>query len=163
MEDFSTLIVPQLTQQKNKEQFDDTALSNLLDGQISNREKTSLLSLSQSKSRAWLTSAPIPALVLHLHSHEFGVALEYRLGNPLYESERRCPYCRSANLDIFGDYAVSCHGRGDNISRHDRIRNTLDRRPLFPRNVSKNIFCRRSIQDQATSIRPVFYQDSPQL
>ena len=35
---------------------------------------------------------------------------------------KKSPYCRSGNLDIFGDHAVICPGRGDAISRHDRIR-----------------------------------------
>ena len=28
-------------------------------------------------------------------------------------------------MDTFGDHAVACHGRGDAISRHDRIRNRI--------------------------------------
>ena len=50
--------------------------------------------------------------------------MKCRSGVPLYDSDRRCPYCKSAILDIFGDHAVSCHGRGDIISRHDRVRDT---------------------------------------
>ena len=116
--------IPHLTQKKIQEQLDNTALSNLLEGQTSTREKTTLLFLSLPQSGAWLTAAPIPALGLHLQPNEFRAALKYRLGVPLYDSDRRCPYCKSAILDIFGDHAVSCHGRGDIISRHDRVRDT---------------------------------------
>ena len=124
VEEFSALGIPHLTQQKIQEQFDHTALSNLLEGQTSTREKARLLSLSLPQPGAWLTAAPIPALALHLQPNEFRAALKYRLGGPLYDSDRRCPYCKSAILDIFGDNAVSCHGRGDIISRHDRVRDT---------------------------------------
>ena len=71
-----------------------------------------------------MTAAAIPALGLHLQANEFRAALKHRLGIPLHDSEIRCPYWKSANLDIFGDHDV-CHGRGDIISRHDRIRDTI--------------------------------------
>ena len=117
--------IPHLTQQKIQEQFASTALRNLLECQTSTRENARLLSLSLPQSGAWLTAAPIPALGLHLHPIEFRAALKYRLGVPLYDSDRRCPYFKSAILDIFGDHAVSCHGRGNIISRHDRVRDTI--------------------------------------
>ena len=125
VEEFSALGIPHLTQQKIQEQFDNTALSNLLEGQTSTREKAGLLSLSLPQSGAWLTAVPIPALGLHLQPNEFRAALKYRLGVPLYDSDKRCPYCKSAILDIIGDHAVSCHGRGDIISRHDRVRDRI--------------------------------------
>ena len=89
VKEFSTLGIPHLTQQKMQEHFDNTALSNLLEGQTSTREKARLLSLSLPQSGTWLTAAPIPALGLHLQTNEFRVALKYRLGIPLYDSERR--------------------------------------------------------------------------
>ena len=125
VEEFSALGIPHLTQQRIQEQFDNTALSNLLECQTSTREKARLLSLSLPQSGDWLTAAPIPALGLHLQPNEFRAALKYLLGVPIYDSDRRCPYCKSAILDIFGDHAVSCHGRGDIISRHDRVRDTI--------------------------------------
>ena len=53
---------------------------------------------------------------------EFQVSVKYRLGTAVYDQERKCPYCKSGTLDTFGDHAVACYGRGDAISRHDRIR-----------------------------------------
>ena len=95
--EFSTLgSLTHLTQQKIQEEFDNTAVSNLLEGQTSTREKARLLSLSLPQSGAWLTAAPIPALGLHLQPNKFRAALKYRLGIPLYDSQRRCPYCKSA-------------------------------------------------------------------
>ena len=125
MEEFSTLGIPHLTQQKIQIQFDNTALSNLLEGQTSTGEKVRLLSLSVPQSGARLSAEPILALGLHLQPNEFRAALKYRLWFPLYDSNRRCTYCESAILDIFGDHAVSCHKRGDIISRHDRVRDAI--------------------------------------
>ena len=93
----------------------------MLGKQSSIREKARLQSLSLTHFGAWLSAAPIPALGLHLSSNEFRVALKYGLGVKLYENERKCPFCKSGTLDVMGDHAVSCHGRGDMISRHDRI------------------------------------------
>ena len=125
MGEFSALGIPYLTQQKIQEKFDNTAINNLLEGQTSTREKARLLYLSLPQSGAWLTAAPIPALGLHLQPNEFQAALKHSLGVPLYDSNRRCPNFKSAVLDIFGDHAVSYHGRGDIISRHDRVRDTI--------------------------------------
>ena len=87
VEELSRLGIPNLTKQKTQEQFDNTALSNLLVEQTSTREKTRLLSLTPSyslpQSVAWLMAALIPALGLHVPSNELQVALNYRLGIPL--------------------------------------------------------------------------------
>ena len=73
-------------------------------------------------SGAWLAAPPVPALGLHLSPSEYQISVKYRLGIAVYEDERKCSYCRSGTLDIFGDHAVICPGRGDAISCHDRIR-----------------------------------------
>ena len=90
--------------------------------QSSNREKARLQSLCLPHSGAWLAAPPVPALGLHLSPSEFQISVKYRLGIAVYEDERKWPYCRSGTLDIFGDHAVIGTGRGDAISRHDRIR-----------------------------------------
>ena len=113
------------SQGKIQEELDNSAFVNLLGKQSSIREKARLQSLSLPQSGVWLSAAPIPALGLHLSSNEFRVALKYRLGVKLYENERKCPFCKSGTLDVMGDHAVSCHGRGDMISRHDRIRDKI--------------------------------------
>ena len=85
-------------------------------------EKTRLLSLSLPQLGAWLLAAPIPVLGLHLLPNEFRAAVKYRAGAPIYEKERNCSYCKFGFLDTLGDHAVACLGRGDMISRHDRLR-----------------------------------------
>ena len=99
-----------------------SAFNNFLGKESSIREKTRLQSLSLPHSGAYLSAAPIPALGLHLSSNEFRAALKYRLGVKLYENKRKCPFGKSGTLDVMGDHAVSCHGRGDMISRHDCMR-----------------------------------------
>ena len=37
----------------------------------------------------------------------------------------KCPFCKAGVLDIYGDHAIACHGRGDTIARYDRIRDKL--------------------------------------
>ena len=125
VEELSEIATTYPSQRKNQEELDNSAFDNLLGKQSSIREKARLPSLSLPQSGAWLSAAPIPALELHLYSNEFRVALKYRLGEKLYENERKCPFCKSGTLDVMGDHAVSCHGRGDMISRHDRIRNKV--------------------------------------
>ena len=61
-------------------------------------------------------------LGLHLLPNEFRAAVKYRLGAPIYEKERKSPYCKTGFLDTPGDHAVACHGRGDMISQHDHLR-----------------------------------------
>ena len=108
-----------------QEELDNSALDNLLGKQSSISEKASLQSLSLPQSGAWLSAAPIPALGLLLSFNDFCVALQYLLGVKLYKNERICPFCISWILDVIGDHAVSCHGRGDMISCHDRIRHKI--------------------------------------
>ena len=97
----------------------------LIENQTSEREKARLLSLSLPQSGAWLSAAPIPALGLHLLPNEFRAAVKYRLGAHIYKKERKFLYCKTASLDTLGDHAVACHGLGDLISRHDRLRDKV--------------------------------------
>ena len=121
IDEINGLSISQLTQRKIQETLDEVALNKLIENQTSEREKARLLSLSLPQSEAWLSAAPIPALGLHLLPNEFRAAVKYRLGAPIYEKERKCPYCKTGSLDTLGDHAVACHGRGDMISRHDRL------------------------------------------
>ena len=88
-------------------------------------EPIRLQSLCLPHSCAWLVAPPTPAIGLQLSAKEFEVSVKYRLGIAVYDQERKCSYCKSGKLDTFGDHAVACHGRGDAISRHDRIRNRI--------------------------------------
>ena len=114
------------TQKKSQEIVDTGNFSELLINQSPNSEKARLQSLCLLQSGAWLVASPVPALCLHLSPSEFHISVKYKLGIAVYEDERKCPYCRSWYLDIFGDHVLICHGRGDAISRHEMIRDSIE-------------------------------------
>ena len=66
--------------------------------------------------------SPNPALVLHMALNEFRISAKQGLGVLVYDTERKCPFCKAAVTNIYGNHAIACHGRGDAIARHDRIR-----------------------------------------
>ena len=113
------------TQKKIQEELDKEKLAALIRNQTSTREKARLQSLCLPHSGAWLAAPSIPAIGLHLSADEFQVNVKYSLGIAVYDQERKCPYCKSGTLDTFGDHEIACHGRGDAISRHDRIRDRI--------------------------------------
>ena len=57
--------------------------------------------------------------------NEFRICAKYRLGVPVYDTERKCPFCKAGVPDIYGVHAIACHCRGDAIARHDRIRDKI--------------------------------------
>ena len=58
-------------------------------------------------------------------SNSTEVSVKYRPGIAVYDQESKCLFCKSGILDTFGDHAVACHGRGDVIARHNRIRDRI--------------------------------------
>ena len=52
---------------------------------------------------------------------KFRIRAEYRLGVPVYDAKRKCPFCKAGVLEIYGDHAIACHGRRDAIAKHDRM------------------------------------------
>ena len=91
----------------------------------SEREPARLFSSSVQHAGAWLSASPIPALGVHMAPNESIVSAKYRLGVLVYDAGRKCPFCRAGVLDIYGDHAIACHGRGDSIAKHDRIRDKI--------------------------------------
>ena len=125
IDEINGLSISQLTQSKIQVVLDEVALNKSIENQTSERKKACLLSPSLPQSGAWLSPAPIPAPGLHLLPNEFRAAVKYRLGTPIFEKERKSPYCKTGSLDTLGDHAVACHGRGDMISRHNRLRDKI--------------------------------------
>ena len=109
------------TQRNIQEELDNSAFDNLLGKQKSIKQKAPFQSLSAA---VWclVIFSPNPALRLHLSSIKLRVALKYRLGVKLYENSRKSLVFKFRTLDVMGDHAVSFHGRGDMISRHDGVR-----------------------------------------
>ena len=103
-----------------QEALDKGKLSALIRNQTSTRKKAQLESLCPPHS-----ALSIPALGVQILAEEFQASVKYRLEIVVYDQERKCPYCRSGTFDTFGDHAVACHGKGNAISRHDRICNHI--------------------------------------
>ena len=57
--------------------------------------------------------------------NEFRISAKKSLGDLVYNAEKKCPICKAGVLDIYGDHAIACHGRGDAIAIHDRIRDKI--------------------------------------
>ena len=70
-------------------------------------DQARLKSLRLPKSGAWLNAFPSKNLGLHLKSREFRVALQYRLGIPVFQKDGICPACGAAS-DREGDHAIAC-------------------------------------------------------
>ena len=79
------------------------------------QERARLQSLLAPNAGAWLTTPPISALGLHLEAEEFQSYVKYRLGIPIDDAPRNCPYCKNGVIDIYDDHFLTCRGRGDNI------------------------------------------------
>ena len=71
------------------------------------RERARLKSRLAPNAVAWLTTPPISALGLHLEAEEFQSCVKYRLGIPIYDSTRICPYCSNGVIDIYGDHSIT--------------------------------------------------------
>ena len=56
----------------------------------------------------------------------FRTAAAYRLGVPVVPHEISCPLCMQT-IDKLGDHAACCERTGDNIVRHNRVRDLLAR------------------------------------
>ena len=61
-----------------------------------------------------------------LRPNIFRTAVAYRLGVPLLKDEIPCPLCKQT-INIFGDHATCCANSGDRTTRHNSIRNLVDR------------------------------------
>ena len=119
------LDISHLSQKTIQHALDNEKFHDLKENLDCERKYARLLSLSVRHAGAWLSAPPIPALGLHMAPNEFKIRAKYRLGVPVYDVERKCPICKTGVLDIYGDHAIACHGRGDAIARHDRIRDKI--------------------------------------
>src|SRR4051812_22262787 len=59
-----------------------------------------------------------------LKPRNFRVAVAYRLGVPVIESEIPCPLCMQT-IDKFGDHATCCSKKGELILRHNAVRDLV--------------------------------------
>ena len=95
-----------------------------VDQQGEDRERARLASLSLRHAGDWLNTPPLSALGLHLRAAEFVLAVKYRLGLPVFNTEGLCPACLRPS-DTLGDHALCCGTGGERISRHNNLRDAL--------------------------------------
>ena len=95
-----------------------------VDQQGGDRERARLASLSLRHAGDWLNTPPLTALGLHLRAAEFVLAVKYRLGLPVFNTEGPCPACLRPS-DTLGDHALCCGTGGERISRHNNLRDAL--------------------------------------
>ena len=112
-------------QKKIQEKFDQKSLNDLPSQAINGRERARFQSLLTPNAGAWLTKPPISTLGLHVEAEEFQNCLKFRLGIPIYDAPRNCPFYKNSVIDIYGDHSLTCGGRGDTIHRHDRLRDKV--------------------------------------
>jgi len=61
-----------------------------------------------------------------LRPRVYRVAIAYRLGLPVLSNEIPCPLCMQP-INVYGDHATCCAKNGDLITRHNSLRNLVDR------------------------------------
>ena len=88
------------------------------------RESARLLSMQLPHAGDWLSVIPSPALGLNLRGGEFRTSVLYRLGEPLFKSDGACQAC-SQHSDRLGDHAIACASQGEQIARHNHLRDAL--------------------------------------
>ena len=89
------------------------------------RDQTRLASLSLAHTGDWLNVVPCAALGLQLRAAEFRVAVLYRLGMPIFQTDGPCVGCDLVRSDRHADHAISCARQGERISRHNHLRDAL--------------------------------------
>jgi len=108
--------------------FDEQKLQHLITSATTDRERQRLRRVAQPHACGFLTGVPSEEdgndTILRPRNCQVSVA--YRLGVPLFLTETHCPMCQQT-IDIYGDHATCCAKKGDLISRHNGIRNLLDK------------------------------------
>jgi len=92
------------------------------------REKQRLKRITEDHAGAWVTAVPSTedGIDTVMKPQIFRTAAAYRLGAPVIPHEIPCPLCMQT-VDLHGDHAACCEKTGDNIVRHNRIRDLFGR------------------------------------
>ena len=92
------------------------------------RERQRLCRVQCEHAGAWVTAVPstLDGNDTVMQSRNFQVAVFVRLGVPVLGEEVKCSKC-TQNIDVLGDHAACCTKNGDLITRHNRVRNLLNR------------------------------------
>ena len=88
------------------------------------RSRALALSSSLPHAGDWLNVIPCPARGLCILDQEFRLCLNYWVGLSMSKEVISCPLC-GKSADRFGDHQVGCGDNGDQIHRHDSLRDVL--------------------------------------
>jgi hypothetical protein len=90
-------------------------------------DRIRLLSVSSSRSAAWLQAIPcLGPIDQSLRPDEMRAALQHRLGLPLAEPGEQCSLCHNHPLDLHGHHHITCSKGGFVSLRHNRLRDCLN-------------------------------------
>ena len=114
--------------QKNLSYLIDSNLQSTLIKEVQSsgdkRASARLLSVSLPQAGAFLNAVPNPIFGLSIIPEYFRVAVQYRLGLPVYTAPHPCPAC-GKDSDINGDHTITCSSEYERIHRHDTIRDAI--------------------------------------
>jgi len=108
--------------------FDQLMLQHLISNAPNDRERQRLIRVAQPHACGFLTGVPSEedGNDTILRPRNFRVSVAYRLGVPLFRGEVNCSMCKQT-IDVYGDHATCCTKAGDLITRHNGIRNLMDK------------------------------------
>jgi hypothetical protein len=116
------------SQKKASFNFDLQMLQHLVSTAPNERERQRLLRVAQPHACGFLTGVPSEedGNDTILRPRNFRVSVAYRLGVPLFKGVVNCTMCKQT-IDVYGDHATCCASTGDLITRHNSIRNLMDK------------------------------------
>jgi len=109
-------------------EFDEKVHQHLVQSAPNDREAQRLRRAAQPHANGFITAVPSEAdgNDTILRPRVFRIAVAYRLGVPLLNDDIPCPMCKQT-IDKFGDHATCCTTSGDLITRHNSLRNFVNR------------------------------------
>lgn len=115
-----------LPQKEASFKFDEEMLAYLV-SQADTREAQRLRRCAQPHACGFLTAVPSDedGKDTVMRPRNFRIAVAYRLGAKLLNSEIPCPLCEQT-INVYGDHATCCAKSGDLIVRHNTLRNLVD-------------------------------------
>ena len=90
------------------------------------RDRARLAALTLPHSRDFLNAVPCRKSGLHLRNDIWTSVVKYQLGEPIYDSDFSCPSCHH-QADRMGHHSFVCGTGGEQISRHNALREGLIR------------------------------------
>lgn len=95
---------------------------------VADRKTRNLERLQAPHANAWLAAVPsyVDGADFRLPPKHFGVAVRRLLSIPVHTDVSPCPFCQQT-MNKFGDHSLCCKKGGDNITRHNRVRNLVDK------------------------------------